>query len=152
MNRFRLTAVVLLVAALAFAQHTPLPPALLSARTLYIENNSGQTKLGNNCYNELSKWGRFKIVNDRKQADVIFRIDAHLGRYGYSGNVDDDENSKPATPADPAGFATVSVLDQKGQVLWSDTRRWGSLFNGSKAATREVVKELRKRIEGQEKK
>jgi hypothetical protein len=42
------------------------------------------------------------------------------------------------------------VLDKSGIVLWSDTRRWGNLFTGFKSATREVVKELRKRIEEQE--
>jgi hypothetical protein len=153
MNRFRCSVAVALIALMAFAhQHSPLPASLLSAKTMYVENNSGQTKIGENCSSELSKWGRFKLVNDPKEADVIFRVDAHLGNYGSGGSSgDDDANSKSAA-GETAGFATVSVLDQKGQTLWSDTRRWGSLFNGSKSAIRDVVRQLRKRIEEQEQK
>jgi hypothetical protein len=54
--------------------------------------------------------------------------------------------------SDVTGFTTISVLDQSGQGLWSDTRRWGNLFVGFRSATRSVIKELRKRIDEQEQK
>jgi hypothetical protein len=70
---------LLVWATVCFAgQNAPLPPALMSAKTLYIENNSGQAKLADRCYDELSKWGRFKIVSDPKQADVIVQIGTHV--------------------------------------------------------------------------
>jgi putative heme iron utilization protein len=163
-----LAAAVLAVgfAILAFAgQHAPLPPALIAAKTLYIENNSGQAKLADRCFDELSKWGRFKIVADRKDADVIFQIGTHVRTYGYSGqshtNLDCDSagqntncsgNSNTTLTPETAGFTTIAVVENRsGQVLWSDTRRWGNLFTGFRSATREVIKELRKRIEEQDK-
>jgi hypothetical protein len=143
----------LLWASVAFAgQHAPLPLALMSAKTLYIENNSGEAKLADRCYDELSKWGRFKIVSDPKQADVIFQIGTHVRTYGYSGRSTTDANGSTDTSLteETAGFTTISVVNPTGQVLWSDTRRWGSLFAGFRSATREVIKELRKRMEEQE--
>ena len=142
------------VAIIAFAsQHAPLPPALMSAKTLYIENNSGDAKLADRCYEELSKWARFKIVSDPKDGDVIFQIGTHVRTYGYSGHSTTDSlgNTHTNLTEDTAGFTTISVVGHDGQILWSDTRRWGNLFTGFRSATREVIKELRRRIEEQEK-
>ena len=146
--------VVLLCTSACFAyRHAPLPPALMSAKTIYIENNSGQAKLADRCYDELSKWGRFKILSDPKQADVIFQIGTHVRTYGYSGHstTDSSGNSNTSLTEDSAGFTTISIVNPTGQVLWSDTRRWGNLFTGFRSATREVINELRKRMDEQEK-
>jgi hypothetical protein len=145
--------VVLILSTLSFGgQHAPLPQTLMAAKTLYIENNSGNAKLADRCYDELSKWGRFRIVSDPKDADIVFQLGTHVQTYGYSGSShsDDNGNTNTTLTADRAGFTTISVLDKSGLVLWSDTRRWGNLFTGFKSATREVVKELRKRVEEQE--
>ena len=152
MKVFRFFAPLLWASVALAGQHAPLPPTLMSAKTLYVENNSGQAKLADRCYDELSKWGRFTIVSDPKQADVIFQIGTHVQTYGYSGNskTDDNGNTDTSLTADTAGFTTISVVNPAGQVLWSDTRRWGSLLVGFRSATREVIKELRKRMEEQE--
>jgi len=121
----------------------------MSAKTLYIENNPGEAKLADPCYDELSKWGRFKIVSDPKQADVIFQI----------GNYRDCREAGPvrgkrciAIPVGVCrGMSAVavcpSVSDATAKVLWSDTRRWVSLFTGFRSVTREVIKELKRRME-----
>ena len=153
MNAFQVIT-VLLWASVSFAgSHAPLPPTLMSAKTLYIENNSGQAKLADRCYDELSKWGRFRIVSDPQQADVIFQIGTHVRTYGYSGHstTDDNGNTNTSLSANTAGFTTISVVGPTGQVLWSDTRRWGNLFTGFRSATRGVIKELRQRMDEQEK-
>jgi hypothetical protein len=49
-------AVTLMLTSLDFAgQHVPLPPALMAAKTLYIENNSHNAKVADRCYDELTK-------------------------------------------------------------------------------------------------
>jgi len=151
MKASRVFAILLCACACFASRHAPLPPALMSAKTLYIENNSGEAKLADRCYDELSKWGRFKIVSDPKQADVIFQIGTHARTYGYSGHstTDANGNSNTSLTEDRASFTTISVVDATGKVLWSDTRRWGSLFTGFRSATREVIKELKKRMEEQ---
>ena len=162
MKIFASCSAVLCLGTFAFAgHHAPLPPQLMSAKTVYIENNTGQASFADKCYDELTKWGRFKIVADPKQADLIFQIGARVRTYGYSGsshtNMDCDPdatncsgNTDSTLTQNSVGFTTVSVLDPTGQVLWSDTRRWGNLFTGFRSATRSVVKELRSRIEEQE--
>jgi Putative zinc- or iron-chelating domain len=60
------------------------------------------------------------------------------------------KDTRPVS-ADTADFTTISAVGPTGQVLWSDTRRWGNLFTGFRSATRGVIKELRQRRDEQEK-
>jgi hypothetical protein len=153
----RYAVVLLLLLTPAFAgSHAPLPPALLAAKTMNIDNASGDAKLADRCYDELSKWGRFKVVSDPKQADVIFQIGTHVRTAGYSGHattnqIGDTSDTDISFRQNSIAYTTVSVVAGDGQILWSDTRRWGTLLTGFRSATRSVIKELRSRIEEQEK-
>jgi hypothetical protein len=151
----KVCGMVLFLSCFVFAgQHAPLPPALMSAKTLYIENNTGHADVADRCFDELSKWGRFKIVSSPSDADLVFQVGTNSRTYGYSGHssADGSGNVDTSLTDDRVSFTTISVIDKTGQVLWSDTRRWGNLFNGFHSATREVVKELRRRVEEQESK
>jgi hypothetical protein len=120
----------------AFAgKHAPLPPTLMEAKTVYIDNQSGNAAFADRCYDELRRWGRFKIVPDPKGADIIFRI----------------STATHSTGARASSTTTIEVLEAStGQVLWSDSRPWGNLYTGFRSATRAVVKELKKRVQEQE--
>jgi hypothetical protein len=55
-----------------------------SAQTVYFDDQTRSgTKTGNQALAELKKWGRYKIVEDRTQADLILLFS--LGKYegGY---------------------------------------------------------------------
>ena len=86
--------------ALAKTKHAPLPQQILQAKTVYIDNQSGLAYIGDRAYDEVSKWGRFKIVNPAKDADVVFLLSAAEYASGYRtdtdsttrGTVDDSGN------------------------------------------------------------
>jgi len=63
--------------------HLPLPPVVFTAKTVFIDNQTGMAKLGDRAYEELQKWGRFQIVSDPKQADLIFLLTAQEHNAGY---------------------------------------------------------------------
>src|SRR5258705_11297968 len=95
-------------------QHLPLPATVLAAKTVFIDNQTGMAKLGDRAYEELKKWGRFQIVADRKQADLIFLLTAqeHDGGYvttggGQTGTVDSSGNIR--TSSDPTYTTHVTV-------------------------------------------
>jgi hypothetical protein len=144
--------------ATAKTSHAPLPSALMEAKTVYIDNQSGTASFTDRCYDELSKWGRFKIVADPKQADIVFRISSFTRTAGASATTTTTDYGSTATSTtnideNRYGYTRIDVLaSSTNQVLWSDTRRWGNLFTGFKSATRAVVQELRKRMEEQERK
>ena len=123
-----LTAALLLIpcslSTSAKEKHLPLAPQLISAKTVYIDNQSGSPTAGDHAYQELSGWGRFQIVQDKSQADMVFLLTAH-----------------PVTVG-----ATLTVLDAKtGQALWKDTLAAGTIRQ--RAPIKNAINELRKRIE-----
>ena len=154
--------------ALAKTKHAPLPQQILQAKTVYIDNQSGLAYIGDRAYDEVSKWGRFKIVNPAKDADVVFLLSAAEYVSGYrtdtdsttrgtvddSGNVQLNTDSTARTRAQTSGVTFLTVLNPKnGAALWSNQKTWGSGLVGlafARSATRSLVKELRKRIEEQE--
>ncbi len=164
---FRVLATVLVTAcsipiSAKEKQHLPLPPQVMSAKTVYIDNQSGQAKIGDRAYEEIKKWGRFQVVQDRKQADLILLLTAreHNGGYvttggGQTGRVDDYGNVNTAsnptyTAPVTVGYTYLTVVDPKtGDSLWSESKRWGNLYTGFHSATKGLIGELKKRIEEQ---
>jgi len=159
-------------AVLAKAKHAPLPDQILQAKTAYIDNRSGFAAFGDRAYDELSKWGRFKIVKSAKEADLVFLLSADEYVTGYrtdtsgtttgtvdnSGNVRLDGDSTSRTHAQTGGTTFLTLIDPNtGKSLWADQEVWGGGhavtwmgFTFAKSATRLLVRELRKRIEEQE--
>ena len=124
----------------AFARKAPIPAELMQAKTVYIQ--SGPTSDVRQCSEELTKWGRLKIVSDPKDADVIVRIGMNTGSSGYTrtGNV--------LTP-NTSLLITVEIVQASTQkALWSGTQSWSPF---RRTPTKNLVKELRKRVEEQEK-
>jgi hypothetical protein len=143
-------------------KHLPLAPQVISAKTVYVDNQSGIAKLGDKAYEQFNKWGRLQVVQDRKQADLILLLSAREYNGGYittgggtTGSVDQSGNIR--TTSNPTYTAPVSVnytfvtlIDPKtGDSLWSDSKRWGNLYTGFHSATKGLIDELMKRINEQ---
>jgi len=73
-----ITTIFLLACATAFAATTatprPLPPTVLEAKTIYIDNQTGKNNLTARAIAELKTWGRFTVVNDPAKADITLTI------------------------------------------------------------------------------
>jgi hypothetical protein len=156
------TIACLALCTLGFAKeknHLPLPPQITSAKSIYIDNQSGIAKLGDRAYEQLTKWGRWQVVTDRQKADLILLLSAHQYNGGYvtntSGRIDENGNINTTSDASSVtvGYTYITVVDPKtGDNLWSDSKRWGNLYTGFHSATKGLVDELMKRINEEEKK
>lgn len=153
---------LLSTAAAKGKKHLPLPAQIMTAKTVYIDNQSGIAKLGDRAYEQLSKWGRFQIVSERKQADLILLLSAHAYDGGYittgggqSGSIDQNGNinttNQPTyTTHVTVAYTYLTVIDPKsGENLWSDSKRWGNLYTGFHSATKGLIDELQKRMKEQ---
>jgi hypothetical protein len=124
--KLALVAAIFSVMGSAADKHLPLSNTILTAKTVYIDNRSGSPTTGDHAYQELGAWGRFQVVQDKSQADLIFFLTAHPQTVG----------------------ATLTVLDAKtGQALWTDSKAAG--FIRQRAPIKNAINELRKRIEEQ---
>jgi hypothetical protein len=142
--------VLLLVVSLpfsTFAHKEPLPAELMQAKTVYIQPDRADHTFSSEaraCSEELSKWGRLKIVSNPKEADVIVLIRTSSGstHYTRTGNV--------MTPSTSLLY-TVEVWKASPQKqLWHGTLAWDALFR--RTPTKSLIKELQKSVEEQEKK
>jgi hypothetical protein len=140
-------------------KHLPLPPQIAAAKTVYIDNQSGMANIGDKAYQQLVKWGRFQVIQDRKSADLILLLSAKAYDGGYvttgggtTGNIDSKGNinttNEPTyTHHVSVNYTFLTVVDPKtGDNLWSDSKRWGNLYTGFHSATKGLIDELVKRV------
>ncbi len=132
-------------------------PRILTAKTIYFDNQTGSDAVGNNAEVELKRWGKFQLVKDRKQADLIFLLSADPYRGGniimsggQTGSIDNTghiaQDSVPNfNKQSPARYAYLTVIDPKtGEKLWSSEHMWGGLLTGFDSVGERLVKELEK--------
>ena len=132
-------------------------PRIQLAKSVYFDDRTGVDAVGNKALGQLKKWGRFRIVQDRKQADLIFLLsaDPYKGGYiimggGQTGTIDihgkiDEDPIPNYNKQAPVRYAYLTVIDPKtGDNLWSESRRWGGLLTGFNSVGERLVKELEK--------
>jgi hypothetical protein len=130
------------------------PEKVLAARKIYVENQTNDAELQNYAYLELTKWGRFEIVDSVKKADVVLRLNGgstatlvptgektYLYNSSAGGKWQDNEEQVPG------GFTRLTLIDPKtGSTLWSDQRK-----TAGAEAKRRIVDGLRDAVEQGEK-
>jgi len=117
-----------------------LPTGVLGARTVYVDNQTTSAELQNTAYMELSKWGRFQIVDAPQKAEIVLRLsNGNYVKFAPAAEKVPARDPKAGQPnwmgaddAVPPGSTRISVIDPKsGNSLWSDIRR----TDNPKAAT-----------------
>jgi hypothetical protein len=61
-------------------KYAPLPEKIVAAKTVYLQNDSGEPKFSDNVFRQLDKWGRWRVVQNRSEADIIVVLD-HKDRF-----------------------------------------------------------------------
>ncbi len=64
-------------------KYAPVPDKVLKAKTVYLDDQSGYPGVTDKAYRELTKWGRFKVVSTRTEADLILLLSAREYTGGY---------------------------------------------------------------------
>jgi hypothetical protein len=137
-----LPIIVLWVAGLsAWAQPPALSQAVVSARTVYIQNETGFIELEYATILELSKWGHFELAERREKADLILRLDTGSRvRLVPEGEGIPAASSAPAENPVPPGYTRISLLQPKtAQMLWSGKHK----TEGGKVKNGHLLDELR---------
>jgi len=125
----RVTSILMLFLAVslptcALAGDTPFPVELLQAKAVYIQTDLNRADYVGPCRDELNKWGRFKVVDDPKDADLIFRLSNRNNssrQYISTGQV-----RGTVTTGDAYTILDV-VQPSTGKVLWSEKHSWAGV-------------------------
>ena len=149
----RALAVLLLLSLVpvgAWAGPKTLPDAVVHARSVFLENETGFHELEYTTVLELSKWGRFELAESRERADLILRLDngnrvraLPEGQFPSSKGV----NAFSEEPV-PPGHTRIALLDPRtGALLWSDVHR----TDGGKVKSGHLLDGLREAFDGYDK-
>ena len=127
----------------AVAPIAPIAPSarLLAARSIYIEHHGG--RLPNDVIGDAFQgWGRYTLVADPAQADLIVSINAPLSPAGVS--VGGGHNPPPAGTSSEVVQIRLVILDAHDRVvLWSGNEQPKSSFKEKQREDNAVDASLR---------
>lgn len=131
-------------------QPAPLPPAVMNAHSVFVENETGFMELQYTAVLELSKWGHFQQADSRDKADVVLVLSSgtHVhaipdGQYPRTTGL-----NAFSEEAVPKGYTKISLVDPKsGATLWSGLHK----TEGAKVKSGHLLDELRQAYEETEK-
>jgi hypothetical protein len=138
---FALVAVLSVVVLQANERRAGVPSKILSARTIFIDNQTPDAELQLIAVMGLSKWGRYDIVDSPQKADIVLRlIGSSFVKYVPAEQVPAKYDPKPVTnnTADgeelaPAGYTRIQVVEPKsGVLLWEEIRKTGNIQEKSR--------------------
>ena len=130
---------------------------ILSAKSVYFDDQIGVAAVRDKALSQLKKWGQFQIVSDRQQADLLLILSADPykgGQIAISGGQTGTINKGGSIDLDPVpnynklapvryGYLTAIEL-KTGEELWSGRLRWGGLLTGFNSVGARLVKKLEK--------
>jgi hypothetical protein len=90
-----------LITALIFCGTTnlyaqvPIPKALMEAKTAYLVDNGARPGMMENLAKELTKWGRFTLVDSVEASDVTIRFGGFVAFKGWEMTVTNSRDGSP---------------------------------------------------------
>jgi len=72
--------------SLAASKTSPLPDEVLSAKSIYLVNQTGHQAVLDTATYEFNKWGRFTMAKSKEDADLIVLF-THSNAMGKWGNI-----------------------------------------------------------------
>lgn len=70
------------VVSLLATEQAPLPSALLSAKAVYLIDTGSDSAVFDHLYERVKKWGRWRVVADQKDADLVLALSTQNISYG----------------------------------------------------------------------
>lgn len=111
-------------------KYAPLPDQIVSAKTVYLINETGKAKFGDAVYKQIKTWNRWQVITDKTQADLVLLVT-------------DKGGMKSMNPS-----FYLNVIDPKpGSALWtSRTTMQGKLWRSWDSVAETLLGDIRKRI------
>jgi hypothetical protein len=139
-------------------EHAPLAAKVLTAKTIFIQNDTGQADAADKAFTQLKAWGKYQVVDSKDKADLVLAIsvasvqketsEAHSSTsYNYkTGAWTSGTYTTPGTIT--WSYIHLQLIDAtSGDVTWTDRM----VERRKYSATQELIKSLQRRVEEQEK-
>jgi hypothetical protein len=131
------------------------PEKVVSAKTIYIDNQTTDAELQHHAYMGLNKWGRYEIVDSSEKADIVLRLSgSSIVKFVPGGDPSTTHKAKPVSEKSaeaeelaPPGCTRLTLIEPtSGTTLWSDVRKTSNAQEKSR-----LVDGLHETVDQQEK-
>jgi hypothetical protein len=131
------------------------PEKVLSAKTIYVDNQTTDAELQHDAYMGLNKWGRYEIVDASQKAEVVLRLSgSSIVKFVSGGDPSATHNPNSVSETSmageelaPPGCTRLTLIEPKsGATLWSEVRKTSNsqeksrLLDGLHEAVNQQVK------------
>jgi len=131
----------------------PLPAKVVSARTVFLVNETDENKFGDKFYQELRKWNRWQIVADRTKADLVLVLSQRespgpLVTTGTATASGQTAHGTVITGQIKSSSWHLYVLDAtNGEMLWTTkTGEQGKLWRMWSSIAKSLLSDIQKRL------
>jgi hypothetical protein len=90
--------------------YAPLPEKLMQAKTVYIENKTGDARVADTIYRELPKWKKYVLVNERSKSALVFVLTMATHEAIYTNGTRVTNQIGPTTRITTGGKSTATPL------------------------------------------
>jgi hypothetical protein len=143
-----LVTVLGLAALQLYAQPNALPQAVVTAHTIFLENETGFPELQYAAILELNKWGHFDYAESRQKSDLVLRLESGTVVHVLPPGQTPGNASFGDSTSIPRGHTRIAILDPKtSATLWSDVHK----TEGGKVKNGHLLDGLREAFEAYEK-
>lgn len=111
-------------------KYAPLPIQIVSAKTIFLMNETGKAKFGDAIYKQIKTWNRWQVVTSKDQADLVLVVTDKGG----------------AGSLNPSFY--LNVVDPKtGAQLWTcRTTMQGKVWRSWDSVAETLLGDIRKRL------
>jgi len=125
-------------------ENPPLPDKILRAKTVFLDCDCRREMAGSvkSVLPTMLEWGRYQVIRDRSQADLILLFSMNP----YRGDYFTRDGPDPRSPV--VDFTILTIIDgHTGEGLWTESKRWGYMLVSR--ASRALVRDFRLAVETQ---
>ena len=147
-------------------KYQPLPDRVMAAKTVFLINETENSRFGDDLYQELRKWNRWQVVSDKSKADLLLVLSEREGWVDVTRTTASVAASAQSTGQSASGNATgtsttvhgqmktgsawyLHVIDAKSHetLLTSRHTMGGRLWQSWGSVARSLLSDVQKRLE-----
>jgi hypothetical protein len=134
-------------------KYAPLPDKVVKAKTVFYVNDTGNSRFGDDLYQELKKWNHWQVVTDRSKADLVLVLSQRdtvegviaTGTAAATGNT--ATGTAVAAPIKTSSWFIHLVDSSNGETLWTTRHTLGGrLWQSWGSVARSLLADVQKRM------
>jgi hypothetical protein len=131
----------------------PMPDKVANAKTVFYINDTGNSRFGDDMYQELKKWNRWQVVTDKGKADLVLVLSERESVEGMisAGTVNTTGQTASGTvitaPVKSSSWHLYIIDPATGQTLWATKHTLGGrLWQSWGSVARSLLSDVQKRM------